>query len=90
MNIDKIISESINDFVNEVVVNKFNPYTPEEARINKLGIGRMGNPSYDSAVKADTSMKRNFERPTYEEWKTKYPQMSYREYCYKIYGVNLR
>lgn len=90
MNIDKIITESINSFVNEIVVDRFTPYTPEQAKINKMGIGRMGNPSYDNAVKANTSVKKEFIRPTYEEWKTKYPNMSYSEYCYRVYGVKLR
>ena len=48
MNIDKIIEESINKVIRETVVDRFTPYTPEEAEQNKRGVGRMGNPSYDS------------------------------------------
>ena len=57
MNIDKIIEESINKVIRETVVDRFTPYTPEEAEQNKRGVGRMGNPSYDRAKKADTAAK---------------------------------
>ena len=91
MNIDKIITEAINKVVKEAkMVDRFTPYTPEEARINKMGVGRMGNPSYDNAPKADTSVKNTFSYPTPKEWKEKYPNMPYSEYCEKIYGVKRR
>ena len=90
MNIDRIITEAINKAVREAVVDKFTPYTPEQAKINKMGIGRMGNPSYDNAKKADTSVKSNFSYPTPKEWKEKYSHMPYGEYCEKIHGVKKR
>ena len=90
MNIDKIITEAINKVVREAVVDKFTPYSPEQAKINKMGVGRMGNPSYNNAEKADTSVKSNFSYPTPKEWQEKYPNMSYGEYCEKIHGVKKR
>jgi hypothetical protein len=90
MNIDRIITEAINKVVKEAVVDKFTPYSPEQAKINKMGVGRMGNPSYDNAEKADTSVKSNFSYPTPKEWQEKYPNMSYGEYCEKIHGVKKR
>lgn len=41
------INQIIRDVINETVVDKFTPYTPEERERNFRGIGRMGNPSYD-------------------------------------------
>lgn len=90
MNLDKIITEAINKVVKEAIVDKFTPYSPEQAKINKMGVGRMGNPSYDNAEKADISVKSNFSYPTPKEWEEKYPNMSYGEYCEKIYGVKKR
>ena len=49
MNIDKIITESINEFLNGNV-DKFTPYTPEEAAQNKaamLGQGQNNRPLVD-------------------------------------------
>ena len=91
MNIDKIITEAINKVVKEAkIVNRFTDYSPEQAKINKMGVGRMGNPSYDNAEKADTSVKSNFSYPTPKEWKEKYSHMPYGEYCEKIHGVKKR
>jgi hypothetical protein len=71
MNINRIITEAINDILNEKAVDKFTPYTPEEAEQNKRGIGRMGNPSYDKAKKADTSVK-PVKYKSYDDWKNNY------------------
>lgn len=71
MNIDRIITEAINKVVREAVVDKFTPYTPEQAKINKMGIGRMGNPSYDNAKKADTA-PRPVNYKSFEDWRTNY------------------
>ena len=38
MDIDKIITESINEFLKEGLVDNFTPYTPEQAKINKEAI----------------------------------------------------
>lgn len=77
MNINRIITEAINDILNEKVVDKFTPYTPEEAEQNKRGIGRMGNPSYDNALKTNTSA-RPVTYKSYKDWKENY----------KPYGVS--
>ena len=81
MNIDRIIKESIDKVIRENVVDKFTPYTPEEAEQNKRGLGRMGNPSYDNAKKASTSAK-PVTYKSYQEWKTKYKPkgISWKEY----------
>jgi len=71
MNIDKIITEAINKVVREAVVDRFTPYTPEEAKINKMGIGRMGNPSYDNAKKADTAA-RPVNYKSIDDWRANY------------------
>jgi hypothetical protein len=47
MDIDKIITESINEFLKEGLVDNFTPYTPEQAKINKeamLGQGQNNRP----------------------------------------------
>ena len=67
MDIDKIITESINDFIKENVVDKFTPYSKEQAAINKMGVGRMGNPSYNKANKADTAAK-SAKYHSYNDW----------------------
>ena len=77
MNINRIITEAINDILNEKAVDKFTPYTPDEAEQNKRGIGRMGNPSYDKAKKANTSA-RPVTYKSYNDWKENY----------KPYGVS--
>ena len=77
MNINRIITEVINDILNEKVVDKFTPYTPEEAEQNKRGIGRMGNPSYNNVLKANTSA-RPVTYKSYNDWKENY----------KPYGVS--
>ena len=71
MNIDKIITEAINKVVREAVVDKFTPYSPEQAKINKMGVGRMGNPSYDNAKKADTAA-RPVNYKSFDDWKANY------------------
>lgn len=72
MNINRIITETINRYLREAkVVDKFTPYTPDEAEQNKRGIGRMGNPSYDKAKKADTSAK-PVKYKSYDDWKNNY------------------
>ena len=84
MDIDKIITESINKIIAEVCevdnapngwhsweeTDAANGLTPEEAK--------------------NIPTNGSFGRPTYEEWKAKYPNMKYSEYCFKIYGVKLR
>jgi len=50
MNIDKIITEEINKFLREGLVDKFTPYTPEEAEQNRaamLGKGQNDRPLAD-------------------------------------------
>ena len=50
MNIDKIITESINEFLEEGLVKDFTPYTPEQARQNKeamMGRGENDRPLAD-------------------------------------------
>jgi len=100
MDIDKIITESINKIVKEaqgIQVNvgnngwhswadtdAANGLTPEEGKAMRMQPG--------NAARANGTAQgaRSFDRPTYEEWKAKYPNMKYSEYCYKIYGVKLR
>ena len=81
MNIDRIITESINKVIEAKVVDTFTPYTPEQAKINKMGIGRMGNPSYDASKKADTRAK-NVNYHSYDDWKANYKPkgVSWKEY----------
>lgn len=81
MNIDKIITESINKVIEAKVVDTFTPYTPEQAKINKMGIGRMGNPSYDAVKKANTRAK-NVNYHSYNDWKANYKPkgISWEEY----------
>jgi hypothetical protein len=71
MNLDKIITEAINKVVKEAIVDKFTPYSPEQAKINKMGIGRMGNPSYDNAKKADTAA-RPVNYKSIDDWRANY------------------
>lgn len=88
MNIDRIITESINKIIEAKVVDTFTPYTPEQAKINKMGIGRMGNPSYDAAKKADTSPRDYGIIRGYNDWKANFSDaMDYPSYCRKF---NLR
>lgn len=87
MNIDKIISESIEQFLKEGLVDKFTPYTPEEARINKAAIGHVGNPSYDNAEKANTSARSGHIMRGYSDWSSNYRDvLDYPSYC-KKFGV---
>lgn len=69
--LNKIIKESIDNFLKEGVVDTFTDYTPKQAEINKAAIGRVGNPSYDNAKKADTAAK-----PTHykslQDWRENY------------------
>ena len=94
--LDRIITEAIDNFLKEeaewaeVHGSVGQPYSPEQARINKAAIGRVGNRSYDDAPKANTAVRGNFSYPSVQEWKAKYPNMSYGEYCEKIYGVKKR
>lgn len=69
--IEQAIQESINEFLNENIVDKFTPYTPEQAKINKMGIGRMGNPSYDKANKAYTTAN-TVKYHSYNDWYENY------------------
>ena len=72
MNIDRIITEAINKVVKEAkIVNRFTDYSPEQAKINKMGVGRMGNPSYDNANKADTA-PRPVNYKSLEDWRANY------------------
>lgn len=71
MNLDKIITEAINKVVKEAIVDKFTPYSPEQAKINKMGVGRMGNPSYDNAKKADTAA-RPVNYKSFDDWNANY------------------
>ena len=87
MNIDKIITEAIENFLNEGLVDRFTPYTPEQAKINKAAIGRVGNPSYDNAKKADTSVRHNHIVRGYNDWSANYrDDLDYPSYC-KKFGV---
>lgn len=50
MDIDKIIRESIDEFLSEGLVDKFTPYSPEEAKVNHdaaLGKGINSRPLED-------------------------------------------
>ena len=71
MNIDKIIKETIDRFLKEDEVKQFTPYSKEQAAINKMGVGRMGNPSYDRAKKADTAAKPT-KYHSLEDWRANY------------------
>jgi hypothetical protein len=97
MNIDKIITESINKVIAEVcevdnapngwtdwaTTDAANGLTPEEGKAMRMQPG--------NAARANGGFaKRDFNYPTTREWKEKYPNMSYGEYCYRIYGVKLR
>ena len=89
--LNRIIKESMEDFFrSQSSVDSFTPYSKKEAAINKAAIGHVGNPSYDNAPKANTEPREYGGYPTVGEWKEKYPNMSYGEYCWKIYGVKLR
>jgi len=84
MNIDKIIAESIKKVIRETEVKQFTPYTEKEAINNKRGIGRMGNPSYDNAKKADTKPK-DYVLRGYKDYKDNYADvMDYPSYCKKF------
>ena len=65
--INKIIKETIDEYLNETEVKQFTPYSKEQAAINKMGIGRMGNPSYDRANKAPTAAK-SIKYHSYNDW----------------------
>jgi len=88
--LNRIIKESMEDFFKRQSVDSFTPYSEKEAAINKAAIGNVGNPSYDNAPKANTAPREYGGYPTVGEWQEKYPNMPYREYCWKIYGVKLR
>ena len=97
MDIDKIITESINKIIAEVCevdnapngwhsweeTDVANGLTPEEGKAMRM---QPGNAARAKNIPTNGS----FGRPTYEEWKAKYPNMKYSEYCFKIYGVKLR
>lgn len=97
MNIDKIITESINKVIAEVcevdnapngwtdwaTTDAANGLTPEEGKAMRMQPG--------NAARAKASeVKGDFKYPTIKEWKLKYPNMTYSDYCWKIYGVKLR
>lgn len=98
MDIDKIITESINKIIAEVCevdnapngwhsweeTDAANGLTPEEGKAMRM---QPGNAARSNGTAQGA---RSFGRPTYEEWKAKYPNMKYSEYCFKIYGVKLR
>jgi hypothetical protein len=97
MKIDRIITEAINKVIKEVCETNNTPngwhtwaetdaengLTPEEGKAMRMQPG--------NAARANGGFaKGDFNYPTTREWKEKYPNMSYGEYCYKIYGVKLR
>ena len=69
--LNKIIKESIDKYLKETVVDKFTPYDERQAAINKAAIGRVGNPSYDNAEKADTAA-RNANYHSIDDWRANY------------------
>ena len=86
MNIDRIITESINKVLAEAEWSEVHgsvggPYSKEQAAINKAAIGRVGNRSYDNAKKADTRAK-NVNYHSYDDWKANYKPkgISWKEY----------
>ena len=94
--LNRIIKESINNILKEANVNNApngwtdwattdaaNGLTPEEGKMRRMQPGNAARATGGFA-------KKDFNIPTPREWKEKYPNMSYREYCWKIYGVKLR
>ena len=69
--LNRVIKESIRDYLNEKVVDTFTPYSEEQAAINKAAIGHVGNPSYDNASKADTAA-RSANYHSYSNWVANY------------------
>ena len=65
--INKVIKETIDKYLRETEVKQFTPYSKEQAAINKMGVGRMGNPSYDKAKKAPTAAK-SAKYHSYNDW----------------------
>jgi len=101
MNIDKIITESINKVLKEVCeidnapngwhswaeTDAENGMTPEEGKAIRMQPGNAARAKEPTPVTTDFS-----KRPTVEEWEEVYKPMGmkYGDYCEKIYGVKLR
>ena len=98
MNINKIITESINKVIREVCeidnapngwrsweeTDAANGLTPEQGKAMRM---QPGNAARAKSIPSNG----DFGRPSYEEWKTLYSNlMNYADYCWKFYGVKLR
>jgi hypothetical protein len=99
MNIDKVITESINKVIAEVcevdnapdgwtdwaTTDAANGLTPEEGKAMRMQPG-------NAAKSKGTIKTKDFGGiPSPKEWKEKYPHIpSYKQYCHDVYGIELR
>lgn len=84
--IDKLIETNVgkNGWHSWAETDAANGLTPEEGKAIRMQPG-------NAARSNGTAQKpRDFGYPTVQEWKAKYSNIPYGEYCYKIYGVKLR
>ena len=94
MNIDKIITESINKVIREAYeidnapngwhdwreTDEANGITPEQGKAIRMQPG-------NAARSKGTIPTRDFKIPSRDEWLSEYPNMSYAEYCFKVHGI---